>query len=78
MNISQILGKLVCRVFGHAGPNNVPYREGKPIPRLSGNASLSRIEWACPRCGQNAWAIKMRPDHAHQTPGTHRVERSTN
>ncbi len=78
MNISQALGRLVCRVFGHAGPKDIPYKEGKPAPRLSGSASLSRIEWECPRCGQNAWALKIRPDRVQRSPAAHLIEREIN
>jgi hypothetical protein len=75
MSVLQMLSKLMCRVFGHAGPKEVPYKEGKPIPRMSGNASLTRIEWDCPRCGQNTWALKTRPDPVQRTPAAHHVER---
>jgi hypothetical protein len=57
-----MFSKVICRVFGHAGPKGVLYKEGVPSPRYGGNASFSRIDWECPRCGQNAWALKIRPD----------------
>ena len=64
--------KLVCRVFGHARP--ITYKEGKPAPRVAGNASLARIDWVCPRCGQNAWALKIRPDTVRRAPGAQRID----
>ena len=70
-----MLGKLACRLFGHAGPKDAPYKEWKAMPRVSGNASLTRIEWECPRCGENAWALKMRLDPVQRTPAAHRAER---
>jgi hypothetical protein len=70
----QRVKKLLCRLVGHAGPSGVPYKDSGPAPRESGNATLHRIEWECPRCGQVAWAVKIRPDCVSRAPGARRIE----
>lgn len=69
---------LTCQVFGHAGPSGVPYKEAEPVPRVSGNATLSRVDWTCPRCGREAWALSMRADRVQRAPGAERIEHEAN
>jgi len=69
----RILKKLACRLLGHAGPTGVAYKESKPMPRESGNAFLSGVEWDCPRCGQQVRALKMRPEKIPSSPGSNRI-----
>lgn len=77
MKILLVMKKAVCHILGHAGPGGMPYREGAPARFASGNASLSRVEWDCPRCGQPAWALTIRPDSVPRTRGANRIEHET-
>lgn len=74
----NILRSLTCQVFGHAGPSGVPYKEAEPARRGSGNATLSRVEWTCPRCGRDAWALSMRADRVQRVAGADRIEQEAN
>lgn len=67
-----MLARLICKFFGHAGPNKV----FRLAPHAQEDDPLRPIEWDCPRCGAKAKALQLgylRGTHAAKGPSGFRT-----